>query len=332
MIAYTEVKVTPALDNTHAQWRYFRRQNRYDSHHFIRYKNITCRYYPNRYGVGQIWVTFSIPKLLKGNNLYPITGKNIDMVLYNTVSRILAEILNPTTLPQGDISTWQVSRLDLFILHKIEPLLRKWYLRAYEKLALGAYVPYQYQNTFYLNSTLKKYKGAGTVVRIYPKLQEIHDRMSPSNSVPKDVEKDFECYMMINDELRDYIRIEFQFRRQTLRYFFHHAKSVTVADVMQERFQIERINRMIERLGLHRNIISRQNMKKQLDIIFKKIPTRQRAGKYIMLINCRGVYPQTIKQQFTEGQINYIRTILHKHNLHTVVSEFEDLEPVELLK
>lgn len=51
-----------------------------------------------------------------------------------------------------------------------------------------------------------------------------------------------------------------------------------------------------------------------------------------MLVNGRGVYPQTIKQQFTEGQINYIRTILHKRNLHTVVSEFEDLEPVELLK
>ena len=33
-------------------------------------------------------------------------------------------------------------------------------------------------------------------------------------------------------------------------YFFHNAKSVTVADVMQEQFQVERINRMIVRLGL----------------------------------------------------------------------------------
>lgn len=101
---------------------------------------------------------------------------------------------------------------------------------------------------------------------------------------------------------------------------------------MQEQFQIERINRMIVRLGLHRKIISRQNMKIQLDKIFIKKPTRQRAGQYITLVNTRGVYPQTIKQHFAEGQIKYIRDKLHGYGLHTVVSEFEDLEPVQLLK
>lgn len=58
---------------------------------------------------------------------------------------------------------------------RIQPKLRKWYLEAYENLSLGAYVPCKYKNTFYLNSILKKHKGAGTVVRIYPKLQEIHE-------------------------------------------------------------------------------------------------------------------------------------------------------------
>lgn len=76
-------------------------------------------------------------------------------------------------------------------------------------------------------------------MRIYPKLQEIHE--TSAEQIPVDVNKDFEYYMMLNDELHDYIRLEFQFRRQTLRYFFHNAKSVTVADVMQEQFQVERI-------------------------------------------------------------------------------------------
>lgn len=329
MIAYIELKTIVILDNSHAQWKFFKRKNKYDNHFFIRYRNITCRYYPNRYGVGQVWVTFSIPKLLKGNNLYPLNMDGIDTMLYQIVNDRLSDIFDMNTLPTYDISSWQVSRLDLFVLHKIEPRLRKWYLMAYKRLSLGAYVPYQYQNTYYLNSTLKKHTGAGTVVRIYPKLQEMSDT---SDTVPKDVEKDFENYMRINDELVDYIRLEFQFRRQTLRYFFHHAKSVTVSDVMQEQFQIERINRMIERLSLHRNIISRQNMKQQLDMIFTKAPTRQRAGKYIGLVNGRGVYPQTIGQHFTEGQVKYIRQKLHQHGLHTVVSEFVDLEPVQYIK
>ena len=287
MVAYVEVTTTPVLNNNHAQWKFCKRKNKVDNHFFVRYRKVTCRYYPNRYGAGQIWLTLSIPKLLRGNNLYPVTGHNIDNALYTLVNDILSEIFDITTLPTYDLSVWQVSRLDLFILHGIQPKLRKWYLEAYENLSLGAYVPCKYKNTFYLNSVLKKHKGAGTVVRIYPKLQEIQE--TSLEQIPVDVNKDFEYYMMLNDELHDYIRLEFQFRRQTLRYFFHNANSVTVADVMQEQFQIERINRMIVRLGLHRKIISRQNMKTQLDKIFIKKPTRQRAGQYITLVNTRGV-------------------------------------------
>lgn len=329
MTAYVELITTPVLNNNHVQWKFFKRKNKTNNHFFVRYRKATCRYYPNRYGKGQIWLTFSIPKLLTGNNLFPVTGSNIDNALYSLVNDILSEIFDINTLPTYNLSVWQVSRLDLFILHRIEPRLRKWYLEAYEHLSLGAYIPYKHKNTFYLNSILKKHKGAGTVVRIYPKLQEMYETML--DMTPADVDKDFEYYMMLNDELNDYIRLEFQFRRQTLRYFFHNAKSVTVADVMQEQFQVERINRMVVRLGLHRKIISRQNMKKQLDKIFIKKPTRQRAGQYITLVNTRSRYPQTIKQQFAEGQIKYIRQKLHENGLHTVISEFEDLEPVQLL-
>lgn len=323
--------VTPSLINSIAQWKFYKKADKAEEHFFIRYQGITCRYYPHRYGVEQLWIALSVPKLLKGNNLYPINMDNLDMVLYQKVSRILMDIITVKPTTDYDISTWEVSRLDLFLLHRINPKQRKWYLNAYSRLFLGSYIPYQHKNTFYLNSTLKKHKAAGTVVRIYPKLQEQCDT-SPFATIPSAIEKDFEYYMKLNDSLHDYIRLEFQFRRQILRYFFHHAKSVTVADVIQEQFQIERINRMIERLGLHRPIISRKHMKEQLHLIFTKQPTRQRAGHYISLMNARGTYPQTIHKQFSEGQIRYIRQKLHQHNLHTVISEFEDLEPVERLE
>lgn len=328
---YKETITTPLLNNSLAMWKFYKKADKAEEHFFIRYQGITCRYYPHRYGIEQLRITCSVPKLLKGNNLYPINMNNLDMVLYQKVSRILMDIVTLTPATDYDISIWEVSRLDLFLLHRINPKQRKWYLNAYSKLSIGSYIPYQHKNTFYLNSTIKRHRAAGTVVRIYPKLQELHDT-SPFATIPSAIEKDFEYYMELNDELHDYIRLEFQFRRQTLRYFFHHATSVTVADVIQEQFQIERINRMLERLGLHRPIIGRKRMKEQLALIFTKQPTRQRAGQYISLINARGTYQQTIRNQFSEGQIRYIRQKLHQHNLHTVISEFEDLEPIERLE
>ena len=333
LATYIELATTPTLNNDYTVWKFFPRQNTYESHYFVRYKNVTCCYYPNHYGIGRIWLIFSIPKLLKGNNIYPITDDNIDIRLYQVIHDILSELFDVTTIPTTNLALWEVSRVDLFILHQIKPRSRKWYLQAYEKLTLGSYIPYKYKNTFYLNSTLKKHKAAGGIIRIYPKPQEVYDTKTKlRNTIPKAIEKEFEAYMIVNDHLCDYIRLEFLFRRQLLRYFFGHAKSVNVADVMNEQFQVQHINRMIVRLGLHRKIISRQNMKQQLKNLFPKSPTRQRAEKYISLVNSRGTYRQTIKKQFTEGQIRYIRKQLHDHHLHTIISEFEDLEPVQLLK
>lgn len=332
MTAYIELTTPPRLINSISQWKYFSKTDKTKEHYFNRYSGITCRYYPYRYGVQQLWLTFSIPKLLKGNNLYPLNMTDLDKILYHKIIKRLSDIMDIGTASYGgNIAYWQSSRLDLFLLHKIEPKRRKWYLNAYEKLSIGSYVPYKYENTFYLNSTLEKQKAAGTVVRIYPKLQEIYDT-TPHEIIPLEVEKDFEEYRLVNDELVDYIRLEFQFRRPTLRYFFQKSTSVTVADVMQEQFQIERINRMIERLGLHRNIISRRHMKNELDKMFIKQPTKQRAEQYISLVNNRGTTKNMIVQQLTGGQINYIRQKIHQQNLHTVVSEFEDLEPVQFLK
>ena len=305
--------------NNSKGWKFFKKPNNNDdSHFFINYGGVTVRYYPCRYGVGQLWVTFSIGKLLSGSNLFPLDMLDIDKVLYEEVSNILMDILNLSPA-DSDISKWEVSRADF----SDKPGQRQWYLTAYKRLSLASFVPYEYLNTVYLNSTLKRHKAAGTVVRIYDKPQEIFD----TSAMPSAVEKDFEAYMVLCDELCDFIRLEFQFRRRVLRYFFGHAKSVTVADIMQEDFQKARIDRMIERLGLHRPIISRQRMRDEINKIFIKQPTRQRAAQYIAMVNGRGVYPKTIRRHFTEGEARYIRKRLHDHNLHTVVSEFEDLEP-----
>lgn len=322
--------------NSQAGWKYYKQKNIYDNHYFIRQDGITCRYYPDRYGKGQIWVTCSIPKLLKQNNLFPIKGMNIDVMFYNKVSVILRDILLPshTIKAHGikdpevlfNISAWQVSRLDLFMLHRIDPKQREWYMQAYSRLSLGAYVPYQYSNTFYLNSSLKKHKAAGTVVRIYPKFKEMQD----VQNTPEHIHKDCEYYMKPCDGANDYIRFEFQFRRQTLRYYLHGAKSVALSDVMDEQFQMERIAHMIKRIRLSDTIISRNQMKRCIDKIFTKEPTKQRALKYIAMINKRGSYPDTIRNSFSTGQVRYIRDKLHKRNLHVIVSDFQSLKPINL--
>lgn len=101
---------------------------------------------------------------------------------------------------------------------------------------------------------------------------------------------------------------------------------------MKEQFRIDRINKMIMRLGLHRPIVSRSHMKQHLDKIFTKKPARQKAGKYISMLNSRGTYPSNIRNSFTEGEIKYYRQKLHRYNLHTIVSEFEDLKPIQTLQ
>jgi len=107
---------------------------------------------------------------------------------------------------------------------------------------------------------------------------------------PKVIDKDVEYYLRLGDDLVDYVRLEFTFRRRVLKNYLHQP-SVTVADIMQEQFQIDRINKMITRLGLHRRIVSRSHMKQHLDKIFIKRPTRQKAGKYISMLNSRGTTP-----------------------------------------
>lgn len=320
---YTQPTANLIFTNA-SQWRYFKKSDIMDCHYFIRYKSVTVRYYPYR---NQLWVTFSIPKLLQGNNVFPVDMDNLDRILFDRIDGILSEIIVYPFLPS--VCDWQVSRADLFFLHHIQPGKRTWYMDAYSHLTLGSYVPYRYQTdgTFYLNSTLKKHRAAGTVIRVYAKLKEIQD----TSDMPKGVNDDFEFYLEICEKLNDYIRFEFQFRRQVLKYYLHQ-KSVTLADVMQEQFQVDRINKMVLRLGLNLRIISRKHMQEQLNLIFPKAPTRQRAKQYIRLVNGRGTYTKTIKSTFTESQIRYIRKRLYDNGLHCVVSEFEDLQPIQPLK
>lgn len=323
---YKEFASSLSLDNTIVKWKLFKRANKSETHFFARHRGITCRYYPNQYGVGRFWITTSVPKLLAGSNLRPLNLPDLDTLLYQTVSDILADIVK---LPASDrdISSWQVSRADLFLLHQVPPKKRQWYLDAYSKLALATFTPYQHKGTFYLNSKLAKGKAAGVVVRIYDKPQEMGETSLP----PKVIDKDVEYYLRLGDDLIDYVRLEFAFRRRVLKNYLHQS-SVTVADILQERFQIDRINKMITRLGLHRPIVSRSHMKQHLGKIFIKKPTRQKAGKYISMLNSRGTSPSAIRNSFTEGEVKYYRMKLHQYGLHVVTSAFEDLEPIQLLK
>lgn len=324
---YKEFSSSLVLDNTIAKWKLFKKANRSETHFFVRHRGITCRYYPNQYGAGRLWITTSVPKLLAGSNLRPLNLPNLDMLLYQTISDILTDIIK-LSASDRDIASWQVSRADMFLLHQVPPEQRKWYLQAYSRLALGSFVPHQYKGTHYLFSTLKKHHAAGVTVRVYDKPQEMGET---SLDAPKVIDKDIEYYLRLGDDLVDYVRLEFAFRRRVLKNYLHQP-SVMVADIMKEQFQIDRINKMVMRLGLHRPIVSRSHMKQHLDKIFTKKPARQKAGKYISMLNSRGTYPSSIRNSFTEGEIKYYRAKLRQHGLHTIVSEFEDLEPIQPLQ
>lgn len=128
---YTEL-TTNIIFNNASQWRYFKKSDVLESHYFIRYKGLTARYYVYR---NQLWLTFSIPKLLKGSNLFPADMDDLDRILFDRIDYTLGEIIIYPFLPS--VRDWQVSRVDLFFLHRIEPGKRTWYMDAYSHLTLG---------------------------------------------------------------------------------------------------------------------------------------------------------------------------------------------------
>lgn len=296
----------------------------FDNYH-IKLDKLYVRYYPKIFGQRRLFLTYSLPKLLCNSNVFNVANFD-EIVCYNLIIDKLHLCIDISGLQSVSFNDWNTSRIDLFIMHPIDPEERVEYEETYSTLRLGKYIPFKYENTIYLNSILRPDKAAGVVFRAYPKMKEINYRNRLN--YPDDVDHDHEECLQLSDKKTEYYRFEFMLRRTAIRY---ECKKInvpaTIHNVLNEDFQKQLINKMVYRIGLNLGILAKREFIQIINATFKTNTTNQNA-KYL----ARQIRNQLPVNKLNKNQIYYIRKKLRNMNIHIVTSKYIKLKPVEMLK
>ncbi len=297
-------------------WRYRGTAKDQRLHHwFLNTENIFMAFYPDLFNHVRLFVTFSVPRLLNGSNTFLV--QNFDeAACYSLLMQSLS--LFPwqqfQQSPPASFSEWQASRADLFLMHKIPIGQRDEYMGAYELLMLSKYRPKKYGNTYYLNSSRRPDKKSNKVFRVYPKVQEIHDRLTGTD-YPLSVHKKHEAYLLMDEHFSDFIRFEWMLRRSVIKYECNKLNTPpTMHEVFQQQFQEAVLLRLISALGLDRRILSKSNFRKAVQPLFKSQKTYQNAlqlarqvrnGQSVTLTKCQTAH---VKKTLKDSGIHFITT------------------------
>lgn len=281
-------------------------------------------FYPDMYGAGRLFVTYSLPNLLKGSNIYNVRYFDEDkcyQIIQNELKVFPWSILAPYDRPIS-FYDWQCSRLDLFIMHRIPVGKRQDYMDSYELLTLPRYRSVKYENTCYINSSLRPDKKSNKVFRAYPKLAEVADRICMD--YPLAIHRMHEYYLQTMDRKEDLYRFEFMLRRSIIKYECKKRSIQTnMHEVFQQKFQEELLSSMISAVGLDRRILHRNEYVKEVKQIFKTHKTKSNALLLARCIRNRQAIPLSYNQIYT------VKTELKKHNIHFVTNKYTDLLPVK---
>ena len=307
-------------------WRYRGTAKDQRLHHwFLNAGNVFMAFYPDLFNHVRLFVTFSVPRLLNGSNTFHV--QNFDeAACYSLLMQSLS--LFPwqqfQQSPPASFSEWQASRVDLFLMHEIPIGQRDEYMGAYELLMLSRYRPKKYGNTYYLNSSRRPDKKSNKVFRVYPKVQEIHDRLTGTD-YPLAVHKKHESYLCMDERLSDFIRFEWMLRRSVIKYECNKLNTPpTMHEVFQQQFQEAVLLRLISAVGLDRRILCRNDFKNAAKGIFKSSRTYHNALDYARQIRNR----QTVG--LTKSQCSLVKRILKQNGLHYITTAYHNLAPVML--
>lgn len=310
----------------HKPWRFRNKAREPSLHHwFLKDGAVFMAYYPDLFGHARLFVTFSVPRLLKGSNTFHVTDLD-EGACYARLERSLNKFpwqQFRQAMPSS-FHEWQASRIDLFLMHRIPVGEREEYMGAYELLMLSRYRPKRYKNTYYLNSGKRPDKKSNKVFRVYPKAQEIHDRLT-GDDYPLAVHKRHEAYLQMDEEMRDYIRFEWMLRRSILKY---ECKKLNVQpdmhEVLQQQFQESMLSKLIAAIGLDRLILSRNEFKKKIKPLFKTGKTYQNALQLARQIRNRQSVTLTV------SQAALVKKTLKQNGIHFITTAYMSLNPVLL--
>lgn len=297
-------------------------------HHFcIKTDHAFIRFFPNMYGVGLLYVTFSLPKLYYqcNQNTYNVTDYD-NQTFMNILYSELAKVMDASNLPTA-LADWQPSRPDLFRMRAINPADRKEYLYGYGRLAYRGAVSTTYLNTNYLPSA-KNCKRPNLLLRTYNKTIEQQDKRSLlSGNLPGVVEKDHEQLMHEFEIPNDQYRYEFSLRRSAIkRYCKKYNKPLNMETVMDERFQKFVLNELVMSRGLHYHILSKKEFRRVLPQIFPTKKSIDLALKLAESIRNKKPAPMKPHQQYR------IKRVLNSWYISTATTNFVSIEGLKLLK
>lgn len=296
-------------------------------HHFCtKTDHAFMRFFPDMYGVGRLYVTFSLPKLYYqcNRNTYNVTGYD-NQTFMDTLYSELGKAMDVSKMPTA-LADWQPSRIDLFRMRAINPLDRKEYLYGYGRLAYRGAVSTTYLNTNYLPSS-KNGKCPNLLLRTYNKTIEEQDKRSLSGgSLPSMVENDHERLMHEFDVSPDQYRYEFSLRRAAAKRFCaKFNKPLDMETIMSEGFQKIILNELVLGRGLHHAILSKKEFRHVLPKIFPTQKSIDLALKLAESIRNKKPAPMKPHQEYR------IRRELNSWYISTATTNFVSIKGLELL-
>lgn len=305
-------------DNTHSDS---------NQHHFcIKTDHAFVRFFPDMYGVGRLYVTFSLPKLYHqcNRNTYNVTdydNQTFMDILYSELEKVMDISKVPTAL-----SDWQPSRTDFFRMRAINPVNRKEYLYGYGRLTYRGAASTTYLNTNYLPSS-KNCKYPNLLLRTYNKTIEEQDKRSLlGGNLPGAAENDHEQLMHEFDISPDQYRYEFSLRRAAIKRFCKkYNKPLNMETIMSEDFQKIVLNDLVMSRGLHYHILNKKEFRHILPKIFPTQKSIDLALKLAESIRNKKPAPMKPHQQYR------IKHTLNSWYISTATTNFVSIEGLKLL-
>lgn len=308
-------------------WIWDGRNSDSNQHHFcIKTDHAFIRFYPNMYGVGLLYVTFSLPKLYHqcNRNTYNVTdydNQNFMDILYSELRKVMDASQMPTAL-----TDWQPSRTDFFRMKAINPADRKEHLYAYGRLTYRGAASTTYLNTNYLPSS-KNCKHPNLLLRTYNKTIEQQDKRSLlGGNLPGAAEYGHEALMHEFDVPPDLYRYEFSIRRSAIKRFCAKCnRPLNMETIMSEDFQKFVLNDLVMSRGLHHSILSKKDFRRVLPKIFRTQKSIDLALKLAESIRNKKPVPMKPHQQYR------IKRELNSWYISTATTNFVSIEGLELL-
>lgn len=297
-------------------------------HHFcIKTDYAFVRFFPNMYGVGRLYVTFSLPKLYYqcNRNTYNVTDYD-NRIFMSILYSELGKVMDVSNLPTA-LADWQPSRIDLFRMRTINPADRKEYLYGYGRLTYRGAASTTYLNTNYLPSA-KNCKCPNLLLRTYDKTIEEQDKRSLlSGNLPGVVENDHEQLMHEFEIPNDQYRYEFSLRRSAVKKFCgKYNKPLNMETVMSEDFQKFVLNELVLSRGLHYHILNKKEFRRVLPQIFPTKKSIDLALKLVESIRNKKPVPMKPHQQYR------IKRVLNSWYISTATTNFVSIGGLKLLK